>query len=248
MNRDLDAFARQLAHELRTPIAHVLGLAQLLGDRAASRLAADERELLGLQVQAGQRMRETVDALLALARSTLQPMPQQPVDFSLLVREVAGQLAALDGAAPLQVDVQPDMRVTGNPAALKIVVANLLGNAAKFTRGVAAPRACVAMVAEGEGRVRISVADNGVGFDPQRAGELFRPFSRLHPREGYAGSGIGLSIVQRIVERHGGTVAASGRPGEGACFEFTLAAIPPDNAASRRSLRPAAAVADALSA
>jgi signal transduction histidine kinase len=81
----------------------------------------------------------------------------------------------------------------------------------------------VGLRAEGDQRVRVSVQDNGVGFDPQRASQLFRPFSRLHAREDYAGSGIGLSIVQRIVERHGGSVTAQAVPGRGACFEFTLA-------------------------
>jgi PAS domain S-box-containing protein len=223
MNLDLEAFARQLAHELRTPIGQVQGLAQLLGERGAARLNAEDRQLLDLQVQAAHRMRDTVDALLALARSTLQPMPLQDLDLSRLAHEVLGELPALQRAAPLRAEVRACMRVQANPAALKIVLVNLLGNAAKFTRDTAAPWVRVAMQADDDGRVRVSVQDNGAGFDPSRAAQLFRPFSRLHARDDYAGSGIGLSIVQRIVERHGGTVSARGAPGEGACFEFTLA-------------------------
>ncbi len=223
LNRDLDAFARQLAHELRTPIGHVQGLAHLLAERGAQRLDAEDRQLLELQVQAAHRMRDTVEALMALARSTLQPMPLQELDLSALAHEVVDELPSLARTAPLRWDIQCDMRVTANPAALKIVLVNLMGNAAKFTRDGATPRARVGLRAEGDQRVRVSVQDNGVGFDPQRASQLFRPFSRLHAREDYAGSGIGLSIVQRIVERHGGSVTAQAVPGRGACFEFTLA-------------------------
>lgn len=226
MNLDLDAFARQLAHELRTPIGHVQGLAQMLADRSAGRLAAEDQELLQLQVQAAQRMRETVDALMALARSTLQPMPVDTVDLSALANEVAAELPALQRQAALRWHIQHGMQVRANPAALKIVLLNLMGNAAKFTRDSAAPRARVGLHAEGGDAVRVVVQDNGVGFDPQRAGQLFKPFSRLHARDDYAGSGIGLSIVQRIVERHGGRVEAKAEVGRGASFEFMLPASP----------------------
>ena len=223
VNRDLDAFARQLAHELRTPIGQVQGLAQMLAGRCADRLADDERALLDMQMQAATRMRDTVDALLALAHSTLQPMPREALDLSALAQQVADELPPLQRAAPLRWDIQCDMQAAANPAALQIVLANLMGNAAKFTRDNPLARARIGLRDEGAGMLRISVQDNGVGFDPARAGQLFRPFSRLHARDDYAGSGIGLSIVQRIVERHGGTVTATGEPGRGACFEFTLA-------------------------
>ncbi len=221
VNLDLDAFARQLAHELRTPIGHVQGLAQMLGERGASRLLAEDRELLQLQVQAAQRMRETVDALLALARSTLQTMPLERLDLRALAHAVAAELPALPRHAPLRWHIQLDMQLQANAAALKIVLLNLMGNAAKFTRDGAAPRARVGLRAEGSA-ARVIVQDNGVGFDPARAAPLFRPFSRLHARDDYAGSGIGLSIVQRIVERHGGKVEAHAEAGRGASFEFTL--------------------------
>jgi len=230
MNLDLDAFARQLAHELRTPIGHVQGLAQMLAERGAPRLLAEDHELLQLQVAAAQRMRETVDALLELARSTLQPMPLEAVDLSALAHEVVGELPDLPRRAPLRWHIQLDMHVSANRAALKIVLLNLMGNAAKFTRDGAAPRARVGLRAEGSDCLRISVQDNGVGFDPARAAQLFKPFARLHAREDYAGSGIGLSIVQRIVERHGGRVEAKAEAGRGACFEFTLPCSEPGTA------------------
>ncbi len=222
LNHDLDAFSRQLAHELRTPIGHVEGLAHLLESRAAGRLNADDLQLLALQVQAAQSMRATVDALLQLARSTMQAMAMEPVDISLLAEQAAAALPPLERRSALAVHVAPGLRAVGAPAALRIVLDNLLGNAAKFTRHVAQPQVRVEGRQDADGRLRVLVADNGAGFDPAQAGRLFLPFNRLHTGDDFHGTGIGLSIVQRIVERHGGSVGASGEVGRGACFEFTL--------------------------
>lgn len=224
INLDLDAFSRQLAHELRTPIGHVEGVAQLLTTRAAARLEPGDRELLALQARAARTMRETLEALMLLARSTVLAMPMETVDLSRLAEETAAELPELPRAAPVAWAIEPGLKVHGCPGALRIVLANLLGNAAKFTRRVEEPRVRLAASVQGDGRLRVTVEDNGAGFDPALADRLFVPFSRLHAGEDYAGTGVGLSIVQRIVERHGGTVAAYGAPGLGARFEFTLAA------------------------
>jgi PAS domain S-box-containing protein len=224
LNLDLDAFSRQLAHELRTPIGQIKGLAAMLDDRAGERLAAGDRELLALQQQAAHRMHDTLEALSALAHAGLQPLPREVVDLSALAQQVQDELPALPRHHPLRCEVQPGLRLDANPAAMKIVLANLLGNAAKFTRDCLDPLVRVSGHDAGAGMLCVRVRDNGAGFDPQRASELFRPFSRLHG-DAYAGSGIGLSIVQRIVERHGGTVAARAEPRHGACFEFTLAGM-----------------------
>ncbi len=223
VNLDLDAFSRQLAHELRTPIGHVQGLAHLLQARAGARLADEDRHLLDLQAQAATAMRDTVDALLHLARSTMQPMPTESTDLSVLAHEVIDSLPPIQRAAPVRWTVQPAIHVDACPGALKIVLVNLLGNAAKFTRRAAEPAVHVSARALADGRVQITVEDNGVGFDPAQAGRLFTPFGRLHAGEDYHGTGIGLTIVQRIVERHGGSVQAASGPGIGARFVFTLA-------------------------
>jgi len=227
LNLDLEAFSRQLAHELRTPISHVQGLAHLIEVRAADRLNDEERQLLALQVQAARSMRETVDALLLLARSTVQAMPMEPLDLSLLAVQVMAELPPLERRAPLEWHVEPGLSVHGAPAALRIVLTNLLGNAAKFTRKVERPVVRVHGRTDPDGRLRISVVDNGAGFDPTQADRLFQPFHRLHGGDDFHGTGIGLTIVHRIVERHGGSVAARGQPGRGACFEFTLAGAAP---------------------
>jgi PAS domain S-box-containing protein len=226
LNLDLEAFSRQLAHELRTPISHVQGLAHLLESRAASRLNDEERQLLELQVGAARHMRETVDALLQLARSTVQPMPMEAVDVSALAAQVITELPAFERAAAVEWQIEPGIVATASPAALRIVLTNLLGNAAKFTRQVAAPRVTLTTQVDADGRLRIAVQDNGAGFAAEQASRLFTPFTRLHASDAFHGTGIGLSIVQRVVERHGGSVAAHGQAGLGARFEFTLAAVP----------------------
>lgn len=227
LNRDLEAFSRQLAHELRTPIAHIEGLASLLQHRLGDRLSREETQLLGLQTHAARGMRETVDALMQLARSAVQPMAMERVDLSDLAVQVAAELPPLSRQAPVHWHIEPGMQALASPAALRIVLVNLMANAAKFTRQVDKPVVRISGRHDPDGRLRVTVQDNGAGFEGALAGRLFVPFNRLHAGEEFQGTGIGLSIVQRIIERHGGSVAAHGEPGLGARFEFTLAP-PPD--------------------
>ena len=227
LNLDLDAFSRQLAHELRTPIGHVQGLAHLIEARAGDRLTSEERQLLDLQVSAARSMRDTVDALLQLARSTVQEMPMERVDISALAAAVVADMPPLRRKAAIDWSLAPGLRAWASPAALRIVLTNLLGNAAKFTRKVSLPAVSLTGGIGDDGRLRISVQDNGAGFDPALASRLFMPFGRLHGGDDFHGTGIGLTIVQRIVERHGGSVSAHGESGRGARFEFTLAAEKP---------------------
>jgi len=227
VNLDLDAFARQLAHELRTPIGHVQGLAHLLELRLRDRLDAEERHLIDLQMQAAHHMRDTVDALLQLARSTTEPVEAQTVDLSALAHVVIDGLPALKRQGQIRWEIEPALQVSASPPSLRIVLTNLLGNAAKFTRHTAHASVRLSATFGADGRLRVRVQDNGAGFDPAQASRLFKPFTRLHAGEDFQGTGIGLSIVQRIVERHGGSVRAEGKVGAGALFEFTLASATP---------------------
>lgn len=221
-NRDLDAFGRQLAHELRTPIGHVQGLAELLRQRLGERLQADEAALLDLQMRSAREMLVTLEALLELARSSSAAIERQAVDLSALAHEVIDSLPSFERAAPLQWDIQQGMVVWASQPQLRIVLQNLLGNAAKFTRHVAEPRVRLSGQRDDDGQMLLTVTDNGAGFGPEQARKLFQPFQRLHRNEEFNGTGIGLTIVQRIVQRHGGTISATGQPGAGASFEFSL--------------------------
>lgn len=224
VNRDLEAFARELAHELRTPIGHVQGLAHLLVSKAGDRLAAEDLRLVEMQLGAARHMRETVDGLLMLARSANESLHFEQVDLSALAAEVVAALPPMARRAPVAWEIAPGLVAWASAPAMRIVLANLLGNAAKFTRHVEAPRVRVDGEVGADGRLRLRVHDNGAGFDPARADRLFKPFARLHAEQDYQGTGLGLTIVARLVERHGGRVHASGASGRGACFEIELAA------------------------
>jgi PAS domain S-box-containing protein len=227
VNRDLEAFSRELAHELRAPIGHVQGLAHLLVTKAGDRLAAEDLELVELQLNAARHMRETVDGLLTLARSSSEALDVQVVDISAMATGIAAQLPPQPRQAPVDWRIDPGLTASATPSAVRIVLGNLLGNAAKFTRH--SPHPCVRLSGgiDVDGRLRLRVQDNGAGFDMARSDRLFKPFARLHTDDDFPGTGIGLTIVQRIVERHGGRIDAHGVPGEGAWFEFTLPACGP---------------------
>lgn len=218
-NRDLEAFSRQLAHELRTPIGHVVGLADMLRARAWERLADDEREWLALQGRAAREMSHTVTALLELARSGSTPLVREWVDLSALAHEVIAELPWLERAVPVEWQVQPGLQASCSAPLARVVLMNLLSNAAKFTRDVPLP--LVRLAAHPQPGTFV-VEDNGAGFDARRAARLFQPFQRLHPSRQFQGTGLGLSIVRRIVERHGGSVRAEAPAQGGARFYFNF--------------------------
>jgi PAS domain S-box-containing protein len=215
-NRDLEAFARQLAHELRTPISQVVGLTDLLKSAAWERLEGSEREWLRLAGQSAREMSHTVTALLELARSTSTALLLEAVDLSALAESVIAELPWLERAAPVDWRVEPGLVAHCSAPLARVVLTNLLGNAAKFTRDVAAPQVELAREPSQDGA--FFVQDNGAGFDAERANALFQPFVRLHRSDQFQGTGLGLSIVRRIVERHGGSISAHGEAGRGARF------------------------------
>jgi PAS domain S-box-containing protein len=221
-NRDLEAFARHLAHELRTPIGHVQGLAELLRRRLGDQMRPEHSELLDLQIRAAQGMLSTLEALLALARSSSEAIERGPVDLSHLAEEVIASLPAVERVSPVLWQIEPGLTAWASETQMRIVLANLLGNAAKFTRRTAEPVVSLGSVLGADGQLVFQVRDNGAGFDVARASGLFQPFHRLHGDDEFQGTGIGLTIVQRIVQRHGGNIRAIGEVGQGACFEFSI--------------------------
>lgn len=221
-NRDLEAFARHLAHELRTPIGHVQGLAELLRRRLGEQMRPAHGELLDMQIRSAQGMLRTLEALLALARSSSEAIERGPVDLSRLAEEVIASLPPIERVAPVLWQIEPGLTAWASETQMRIVLANLLGNAAKFTRRTPEPVVSLGSVLGADGHLVFQVRDNGAGFDASRAAGLFQPFQRLHGDEEFQGTGIGLTIVQRIVQRHGGGIRAIGEVGQGACFEFSL--------------------------
>jgi signal transduction histidine kinase len=223
-NEDLQTFTRSVSHDLRGPLG---GIAQLLHQVLDGATVGDarSRRALGLAAAEAERLRRLADELLALAMVEQRALQAQPVDHAALVQAVwQGLLAGPDapaGAAQPELTLAPLPTLDGDPLLLRQVWTNLLGNALKFSARATPPRIGVSAQDHG-GEVEFCVSDNGAGFDPGQADRLFRAFQRLHAASDFPGTGVGLSIVQRAVRRHGGRVRATSTPGQGACFCFTL--------------------------
>jgi len=221
VNRELETFAYAASHDLRAPLQAIGGFSQALMDDCGKVLEANGRSHLDHIIRASSRMAGLIDGLLTLSRAARCEMQQAPVDLSALAEIVLAELAHGDPEREVRIQVEPGIRVQGDPRLLEAAMANLLGNAWKYTsKTPAASIAVAAALADGMRTVRIT--DNGCGFDMKYAGKLFQPFQRLHRQDEYPGIGIGLATVQRIVQRHGGELAAASAPGQGATFSMTL--------------------------
>lgn len=221
-NRGLEAFSYSLSHDIRSYLTRIYASAQALEAESASSLEKDERFLLQTIIEASEGLEELIEAMLTLARVSRREMSRATVDLSGLATLILGELARAAPEREVTASVSPGLTVEGDPQLLKIALENLLGNAWKYTRDSERPRIEFGKTAR-DGRPVYFVADNGVGFDPAEAGKLFVAFQRLTNAQSFAGTGIGLTTVQRIVQRHGGEIWAEATPGGGATFFFTLA-------------------------
>lgn len=209
-NLELRTFTETAAHDLRSPLAAV-GLMLAKVARVAGPELTEEIE----------RMSSVVEARLRLAALAREPMMPTAVDLSEIAERIATRLALADPAANVTVAVEPVLVVWGDAALLDVLIDNLLSNAWKFTVGCETSQISVGrrIVADAE---RICVADNGVGFDMRRVGELFKPLARLHEASRFPGHRIGLATAARIVERHGGGIGIESAPGRGTTVWFWL--------------------------
>jgi PAS domain S-box-containing protein len=224
LNAELEAFSYSVSHDLRAPLRHVSGFAQLLGRHAAAGLDEKGRDYVAKIVDAARRMGRLIDDLLALSRTGRAPVEKRPVSLAALVEEAWRELAGeTEGRAVVfAVDALPE--VEADPALLRLVLVNLLSNALKYSRGREPARISVTARREGS-EIVVGVRDNGVGFDMQFADKLFGVFQRLHSSTEFEGTGIGLANVRQIIRRHGGRTWAEAAPGEGASFFFSLPAL-----------------------
>jgi two-component system, NtrC family, sensor kinase len=220
-NRELEAFSYSVSHDLRAPLRSIDGFAQILLDDHAARLDEGGQEHLRRIRAAAQRMGGLIDAMLGLAQITRAPFRRERVDLSMIATSVAAQLRATERERRAEFIIARDLEAKGDPHLLRALLDNLLGNAWKFTNR--RPDAVIELgVLESAPQRTFFVRDNGAGFDMNYADKLFGPFQRLHSASLFAGTGIGLATVKRIVERHGGRVWAEGQVNIGATIHFTL--------------------------
>ena len=224
VNGELKAFSYSVSHDLRAPLNTIDGFAHLLAKAEGERLGDKGKHYLARIRSATREMVELIDGLLALAQVSRSALQMRDVDLSALAQAVLQKLQEHDAQRQLMLNVEPGLKGRGDPMLLSTVLQNLLGNAWKFTRKQdAAIITFGCQTSESQERV-FFVQDNGAGFDMAAAHKLFTTFERLHAPVDFAGTGVGLSIVKRAVERHGGRVWAESRVGEGATFFFTLPA------------------------
>jgi signal transduction histidine kinase len=218
--KELEAFTYSVSHDLRAPLTVVIGYTDVLIEDYAARMPVEAQKILGALMAGGERMMQLIDDLLRLSRLGRRPLFKRPVSVSALVRDV---LDGLQQQEERQVDVRvgelPDC--VGDQALLRQVLANLLSNAFKFTRGREKPIVELSCRQQAGEKV-YSVRDNGAGFDMHHAQDLFVAFQRFHSAERFEGTGIGLSIANRIVQRHGGRIWAEAELDKGATFYFSL--------------------------
>ncbi|NHN47775.1 PAS domain S-box protein [Halostella sp. JP-L12] len=221
-NERLEQFAYAVSHDLQEPLRMVSSYLRLIENRYADELDEDGREFIEFAVDGAGRMRDMIDGLLEYSRVETRGDPFEPVDMDAVASDVLDDLQVRIEERDAEVETEPLPRVEGDPDQLRQVVQNLVSNALTYS-GDEPPRVHISAEREGNEWV-ISVSDEGIGIDPEDQDRIFEVFERLHGREEHEGTGIGLALCRRIVERHGGDVWVESEPGEGATFSFTLPA------------------------
>jgi signal transduction histidine kinase/DNA-binding NarL/FixJ family response regulator len=221
-NRELEAFSYSVSHDLRAPLRHVEGFARMLLETAGN---LDERSggHLNNIAKAARQMSEMIEALLGLSQVSRAGLKRQQVDMAKLVGEVLRELPAPPSGPSVRWKIDELPVVRGDPTLLRQVWTNLISNALKYSSKRTDPVVEIGAQMGADGKPVFFVRDNGVGFDMKYANKLFKVFQRLHRKDEFEGTGIGLATVRRVMERHGGRAWAEGKINEGATFYFSIA-------------------------
>ena len=221
-NKDLESFSYSVSHDLRAPLRHIDGYARMLVEDVGASLPAEPRRYLQTIIDSARRMGMLIDDLLNLSRLGRKPLQRREIDMKALVDSAIAEIAAGNPAVTGHIEVSSLPPAAGDSSLLKQVWLNLLSNAIKYSE----PRGADARIAVSGERMgdllRYQISDNGVGFDMRYVEKLFGVFQRLHGQDQFEGTGVGLAIVQRVVQRHGGRVEASAELDRGATFTFEL--------------------------
>jgi PAS domain S-box-containing protein len=220
-NKELEAFTYSVSHDLRAPLRAIDGFSRVLLEEHAAQLTPEGQRLLSVVLKNSQEMGRLIDDLLVFARLGRQPLRAQRVDMAPLVRQVIDDLRSGEPSRAVEVDVGSLPLAPCDPTLIRQVWMNLIGNAFKYTRPRDAGRIDISGASR-DGECVYSVKDNGVGFDMRYAHKLFGVFQRLHPADQFEGTGVGLALAHRIIQRHGGRIWAESETDRGASFHFAL--------------------------
>ena len=221
-NKELEAFARTLSHDLKTGLIGIEGFSRLLKERYSKSLDAKGQECLRMLHKDAQQMMDLVDALLSFFKLGHKGLEYSSVDTGEIAREVYDEMRIAYPERSIRLELKELPPAYGDQVLLREVFSNLLENAIKFSKSQPVTLIEIGGREEPEANIYY-VKDNGIGFPPEQADKIFHAFERLHSSDEFQGTGIGLAIVQRIIERHGGKVWAEGKPDEGSVFYFSIA-------------------------
>lgn len=221
VNSELDNFARTVSHDLKSPLNGVIGFTNLLQSSYDDVLDDTGKEYLHWILESAQTMVHLIDDLLMFSYTARKDITREPVDLSALAREVILVLQRSNYQKDYSVTIQENITTIADSGLMRVVLTNLLGNAIKYSKNTPRPELIFGSKMMGDKQI-VYVKDNGAGFDMSKADELFKPFVRLHSGETYQGTGVGLSTVKRIIERHGGAIWFEAEVDKGATFYFTL--------------------------
>ena len=219
--QDLEAFSYSISHDLRAPLRTVDNYAQILEEDFAQSLGEEGRRVIGIIRQGSQKMDQLIVGLLEFSRAGRERLDLDRIDMTALAGSAAAEAMAAYAGTKADIDIADLPAVSGDATVIRQVWCNLIGNALKYSAKRPEPRVRISGRIEGREAI-YQVEDNGAGFDMRYASRLFGVFQRLHRTEDFAGTGVGLAIVHRIVARHGGRIWAQGAPDVGACFQFAL--------------------------
>jgi PAS domain S-box-containing protein len=221
-NKELEAFSYSVSHDLRAPLRAVDGFSRMILEDYSQQLGVDGQRMLGVIREETQRMARLIDDLLAFSRLGRQQVEPLPIDMHALAQEVYAELAGHEPQRQLRLDLHPLPTACGSEPLIRQVWVNLIANAIKFTQQREIGQIEIGAQDGADGTPVYYIKDNGAGFDMRYIDKLFGVFQRLHHQHEFPGTGVGLALVQRIVQRHGGHVWAEARIDHGAAFYFTL--------------------------
>jgi PAS domain S-box-containing protein len=221
-NRDLQDFASSASHDLQEPLRKIQAFGERLNTRFGSVLDEDGRDYLARMIGASHRMQAMINALLDYSRVTTRAQPFVTVQLETIVQEAVADLEARITQTGGQVEAKPLPEIEADPLQMRLLFQNLVGNALKFHPPDTLPKVSIWADPPVERMITIHIQDNGIGFDPKYLDRIFHPFQRLHGRGEFEGSGMGLAICRKIVERHDGEITAHSTPGVGTTFLVTL--------------------------